>query len=281
MPNTVSGSTALPEDYLHRFGGVARLYGLDALTKLHSAHFLIAGLGGVGSWTAEALARSGVGTLTLIDLDDICQTNTNRQVHALNETIGKQKTDVLTVRLKSINPSIQIHSISDFVTQKNIHTYLSNNIDVVVDAVDSANVKAAFIAHCSKQKIRLIVSGSSGGKRDPQKIVVGDLGTTICDPMLSKVRNILYRHFNFTKSRNRRFRVDAVYSTEQMVYPKPDGSICQEKKALQAGVKLDCAGGFGSATMLTGSFGFAAANKAIERYLSDAEKKEKAAADAR
>lgn len=263
---------SLPETYLHRFGGIARLYGQDGLLHLYKAHFLIAGLGGVGSWAAEALARSGIGKLTLIDLDDICQTNTNRQVHALNSTVGQQKADILSARLKDINPDITIETVNDFVTQKNIQTYLNGDINVVIDAVDSANVKAAFVAHCSKLKIRLIVSGSSGGKRDPLKIAVGDLGSTICDPMLSKVRNILYRHFNFTKSRNRKFRVDAVYSTEQMVYPKPDGSICQEKKALRAGVKLDCAGGFGSATMLTGSFGFAAANKAIERYLMDCSK---------
>lgn len=259
----------LPESYLSRFGGIARLYGHNGLRCLFDAHFLVVGLGGVGSWVAEALARSGAGKITLIDLDDVCTTNTNRQIHALTSTVGSPKLHTLASRLKDINPDITLHLVHDFLTQKNIAELIDNSIDIAIDAVDSANVKAALVAHCSRNKIRLIISGSSGGKRDPQKITVGDLANTICDPMLAKVRNILYRHFGFQKSRNRKFRVDAVYSTEQMVYPKPDGSICQEKKVLAQGVKLDCAGGFGSATMLTGSFGFCAASKAIERLLQD------------
>lgn len=260
--------TTLSQDYLYRFGGIARLYGQEGLAALARAHFVVVGLGGVGTWVAEALARSGVGTLTLIELDEICVTNTNRQLHALASTVGKSKNSILAARLKDINPEITLHSIEDFLTAKNIHELIGEQHHVVIDAVDSSAVKAALVAHCSRSKIRLVMSGSSGGKRDPLKITVSDLGKTVSDPMLAKVRNILYRHYNFTKSSKRQFRVDAVYSTEQMVYPKPDGSVCQEKKGLKDGVKLDCAGGFGSATMLTGSFGFAAANKAIERYLA-------------
>lgn len=263
-----STDLSLSENYLHRFGGIARLYGRSGLEALARAHFVVVGLGGVGTWAAEALARSGVGTLTLIELDDICVTNTNRQIHAMQSTVGKSKNSILTSRLLDINPELCLHSVQDFLTQKNIGDLISKEHHVVIDAVDSSAVKAALVAHCSRNKIRLVMSGSSGGKRDPLKITISDLGKTICDPMLSKVRNILYRHYKFTKSSNRNFRVDAVYSTEQMKYPKPDGSVCQEKKGRQNGVKLDCAGGFGSATMLTGSFGFAAANKAIERYLA-------------
>ena len=260
----------LSEDYLYRFGGIARLYGRDGLEALHRAHFVVVGLGGVGTWVAEALARTGVGELTLIELDEICVTNTNRQIHALASNVGRSKNTALAERLLDINPELKIHSVHDFLTQKNLPDLIGKQHHVVIDAVDSSSVKAALVAYCSRNKIRLIMSGSSGGKRDPLKITISDLGQTICDPMLAKVRNILYRHYKFTKSSNRQFRVDAVYSTEQMVYPKPDGSVCQEKKGLQDGVKLDCAGGFGSATMLTGSFGFAAANKAVERYLASA-----------
>jgi Dinucleotide-utilizing enzymes involved in molybdopterin and thiamine biosynthesis family 1 len=264
-----SGKTP-SQNYLNRFGGIGRLYGTPALLALSQAHFVVVGLGGVGTWAAEALARSGIGELTLIELDDICVTNTNRQLHALNSTVGQPKNDVLSNRLRDINPEITLHTITDFLTRDNIAELISTKHHVVIDAIDSANVKAALIAHCSRHKMRLVCCGSSGGKRDPQQIRVGDLGATPGDPLLAKVRNLLYRHFNFAKSKSRKFRVDAIYSPEQMVYPQPDGTVCNNKQSLQDGVKLDCAGGFGSATMITGSFGFSAASQAIDRYLSDA-----------
>lgn len=257
----------LSNDYQHRFGGIARLYGQAALEKLHQAHFVIVGLGGVGTWAAEALARSGVGQLTLIELDEICVTNTNRQLHALNSSVGKSKNQAMHQRLTDINPEIQINSVEDFLSKNNIATLIATNHDVVIDAMDSAHIKAALVSYCSARKIRLITCGSSGGKRDPQKITVADLGHTTCDPMLAKIRTQLYRHYNFSRDSNRKFRVDAVFSTEQMRYPKPDGSVCMDKQVLSSGVKLDCAGGFGSAVMVTGGFGFIAANRAIERYL--------------
>lgn len=257
----------ISENYRARFGGIARLYGAEALPHLHQAHFVVIGLGGVGTWTAEALARTGIGTLTLIELDEVCVTNTNRQLHALASTVGQSKNAVIAQRLKDINPEIVINSIHDFLDRKNLSTLISKEHHVVIDATDSAHVKAALIAYCSAVKLRLITVGSSGGKLDPTKIVVTDLGRTIADPMLAKVRQHLHRHHNFTNDTKRKYRVDAIYSTEQMIYPKPDGSVCQVKKMRQSGIKLDCAGGFGSSVMITGSFGFAAAARAVERYL--------------
>lgn len=265
MPTPIT----LSPTYLQRFGGIARLYGQNALMKLASAHMVVVGLGGVGSWAAEALARSGIGTLSLIELDDICITNTNRQLHALASSVGQQKNAMLCARLKDINPEITLHSHEDFLTGKNIATLINQHQHVVIDAIDSANVKAALAAHCIYRKQRLVMTGSSGGKIDPTQICVNDLGKTICDPLLAKVRNVLHRHFNFERNSKRKFRVDAIYSTEQMRYPQPDGSVCQNKKSMLDGVKLDCAGGFGSATMMTGSFGFIAANQAIKRFLQD------------
>ncbi len=253
--------------YLQRFGGIARLYGQEALLALHKAHFVVIGLGGVGTWVAEALARSGVGELTLIELDDVCVTNTNRQIHALSSTIGRSKNQVLTARLNEINPDIVIHSIEDFLDRDNMKNLIGTQHHVVIDAMDSAHIKAALVAYCLAIKVRLVTMGSSGGKRNPQLITVDDLGRSISDPMLAKVRTQLYRHHNFARDKNRKFRVDAVYSTEQMAYPQPDGSVCMNKQALADGVKLDCAGGFGSSVMVTGTFGFIAATKAIERYL--------------
>ncbi|WP_096085675.1 tRNA cyclic N6-threonylcarbamoyladenosine(37) synthase TcdA [Agaribacterium haliotis] len=256
--------------YSMRFGGVSRLYGAEQQQQLATAHMAVIGLGGVGSWAAEALARSGVGALTLIELDDICLTNSNRQLHTLSDTIGQNKLDVIAARLKLINPDIQLHCVYDFLTPKNIEQLIVPELNVVLDAIDSVNVKSALLAYCSRQKKRLICVGSSGGKRDPGKICVGDLGQTEADPMLAKLRNQLYRHHGFKRSSSgRKFRVDAVFSKEAMVYAKPDGSVCANKKALVDGVKLDCAGGLGSSVMVTGSFGFVAAAKAIERYLED------------
>ncbi len=254
-------------DYALRFGGIARLYGEKALEAISQAHFVVIGLGGVGSWVAESLARSGIGTMTLIEMDEICTTNTNRQIHALQSNVGRSKNEVLTNRIKDLNPEIRIHMIEDFLDKDNIPNLIKPDHHVVIDAMDSVHIKAGLVSYCSALKIRLIVVGSSGGKRDPSKITTSDLGQTNCDPMLAKIRTQLYRHYNFSRDTNRKFRIDAVYSTEQMIYPKPDGTVCMDKQFLQDGVKLDCAGGFGSSVMVTGTFGFYATNKAIDRYL--------------
>lgn len=254
-----------------RFGGTQRLYGADAQEKLKQAHMAVVGLGGVGSWAAEALVRSGVGELTLIELDEVCVSNTNRQSHALHSNIGRPKIDVIAERLRDINPDVKLNCHADFLTTKNISDYIGEQ-DVVIDAMDSVNVKSALAAYCSATKTRLIIIGSSGGKQDPTKIQVADLGHTECDPMLGKLRSQLYRLHNFSRDGRRKFRIDAVYSTEQMVYPKPDGSVCMDKSVLESGVKLDCSGGFGSSVMVTGSFAFVAVSRALQRYLGTMKK---------
>lgn len=258
----------LSPEYLSRFSGIARLYGEAALVDLAQAHFAVVGLGGVGSWAAEALARSGVGKLTLIEMDDICVTNTNRQSHALVSTLGKSKAGIISDRLLEINPQLELNVIDDFLDRDNLRDYINQSMHVVVDAIDAAAVKAALVAYCSRIKVRLITIGSSGGKQDPTRVKAVDLGHTQNDPMLHKVRQLLFRHHKFSREPNRKFRIDAVYSDEQMVYPQPSGDVCMTKQVLQDGVRLDCAGGFGSSLMVTGSFGFIAAHKAIERYLT-------------
>ncbi|WP_428818407.1 tRNA cyclic N6-threonylcarbamoyladenosine(37) synthase TcdA [Microbulbifer sp. MCCC 1A16149] len=260
----------LSDSYLQRFGGIARLYGEPALARLHDAHVVVIGIGGVGSWAAEALARSGIGKITLIDLDDICITNTNRQIHALVDTVGDIKVSVMAERLRAINPEIAIETHEDFIASDNFADLLAPEkarIDIVIDAFDNARIKAALIAYCKARKIRLVTVGSAGGKKDPTKITCADLGRTVSDPMLAKVRQHLYRFHNFQKSSKRQFGIDAIYSAEPMVYPQPDGQVCQQKSSMQNGVKLDCSGGFGAATMVTGTFGFVAASKAIERIV--------------
>jgi len=253
--------------YQQRFGGIARLYGQKAPPLLHNAHFAVVGIGGVGTWVAEALARTGVGTLTLIDMDDVCITNTNRQAHALQSTIGQSKTGTMAARLRDINPEIVVHEIVQFINIDNVRELVTTQFNMVIDASDTAAAKSAIIANCRRNKIGIITVGSAGGKTDPRKIISGDLSRTTADPLLSKVRQQLRRFYNFPTNATRRFAVEAVYSEESMRYPQPDGSVCARKGLMEDGVKLDCSGGFGSSTMVTASFGMVAAARAVEKYL--------------
>lgn len=257
----------LSQPYQQRFGGIERLYGAGSLELLCKAHFTVIGIGGVGTWVAEALVRSGIGELTLIDMDDICITNTNRQIHTQQETIGKSKISTMAERLKQINPEVRVNEVEDFLDTENIAELISTDIDFVIDAIDTANAKTALIAWCKRNKVPLITVGSAGGKRDPRMITSADLSRTINDPLLAKVRNQLRRFHNFSRNTKRKFGIEAVYSEEQMVYPQGNGEVCQQKSAMEDGVKLDCSGGFGAATMTTGTFGFIAAARAIEKFL--------------
>ncbi|WP_421131487.1 tRNA cyclic N6-threonylcarbamoyladenosine(37) synthase TcdA [Alteromonas sp. A079] len=248
-----------------RFGGISRLYGADALEKLKGSHVAIAGIGGVGSWAAESLARSGVGEITLIDLDDVCVTNTNRQIHAMSDTIGLPKVEAIAERIKKINPACKINLIEDFVTPSNVQSLLTNNMDAVIDAIDSIKAKAAMIAHCKRSKIPIVTVGGAGGQIDPTKVTRGDLAKTIQDPLAAKLRSELRRFYNFSKNPKRRFQVECIYSTEQLRYPQPDGSVCFSKSAMENGTRLDCAGGFGAVVTVTATFGMFAAASVINR----------------
>lgn len=248
-----------------RFSGISRLYGQAGSTVIANAHIAVVGLGGVGTWAAEALARSGVGQLTLIDLDDICVTNINRQLHALSETVGQSKIEVMKRRILAINPDCQVNLIDDFIDSANCVEFLGNNLNGVIDAVDNVRAKAAMIAHCKRQKLPIIVCGSAGGQVDPSQIGSADLARTYNDPLLAKTRNLLRREYNFSRNTKRRFSVETVYSTEQLIYPQPDGSVCSQKSLHEGEVRLDCSGGFGAATMVTGTFGFIAAARLLNK----------------
>lgn len=256
---------AISDERLHRFAGIARLYGLNALNAFGKSHIAVVGIGGVGSWAAEALARSGIGEITLFDLDDICVSNTNRQVHALNSTVGQMKVDAMAKRLKDINPEIQVNAVHSFITPKNLEKYILPEFDYVFDATDSVSAKTALIVHCSRNKIRLICSGGAGGQIDPTLIQVADLNKTIQDPLLAKVRNNLRRLHGFSRNPKRKYRIDCVFSTEQLRYQQNDGSVCHQRPGDSGPVKLDCASGFGSITHLTGSFAFIAVSQMLKK----------------
>jgi tRNA threonylcarbamoyladenosine dehydratase len=253
-----------------RFAGIARLYGIEGLERLRAAHVAVIGIGGVGSWAAEAMARSGVGEISLFDLDDVCVSNSNRQLHALTSTVGKPKVDVMAERIGEINPDCVVHAVADFVTRDTMAEHITSEIDCVIDCIDSVNAKAALIAWCKRRKIQIITTGGAGGQIDPTQIQITDLNRTYNDPLASKVRSTLRRDYNFSRTPNRTYSVPCVFSTEQLRYPKPDGGICLQKSFVGDGVKLDCSGGFGAVMMVTATFGMVAASKAVEKIVAGA-----------
>ncbi|MBZ5876790.1 tRNA cyclic N6-threonylcarbamoyladenosine(37) synthase TcdA [Chromohalobacter israelensis] len=260
----------MQDDYDFRFGGIRRLYGAQAAAFFRRAHVVVIGVGGVGSWAVEALARAGVGTLTLIDLDDVCVSNVNRQLHALDGTIGRPKVEVLAERCRAIQPGITVHADTAFVTPTNLAERLPEDADHVIDAIDSVVAKSALIAWCKRRKIGLTVTGAAGGQTDPTRIRVADLTRTEHDPLLAKVRARLRRDFGFSRNPKRRFGVECVYSDEQLVYPDADGEVCRQKPGDGEATRLDCASGFGAATFVTGSFGFVAASRTLARLAARA-----------
>ncbi len=262
-------------DYQLRFGGISRLYGTSGASIIKDSHFCVIGIGGVGSWAAEALARSGVNEITLIDLDDICITNTNRQIHALQSSIGESKVEVMAERIKAINPDCVVHMIEDFVTEDNLQILLTHTFDYVIEAIDSVKIKSAIIAHCKRIKLPIVVIGGAGGQIDPTQITIDDLSRTYQDPLLAKVRNQLRREYNFPRNTKRKFAIDAVYSTEQLVYPKSDGEVCQAKQSSSSSARLDCNTGFGAITHVTASFAFFAVSKALSKLIKKKQKANK------
>ncbi|AAO55045.1 tRNA cyclic N6-threonylcarbamoyladenosine(37) synthase TcdA [Pseudomonas syringae group genomosp. 3] len=251
-----------------RFAGIARLYGIEGLARLRAAHVAIVGIGGVGSWAAEAMARSGVGEISLFDMDDVCVSNSNRQLHALDTTVGRPKVEVMAERIRAINPDCVVHAVSDFVTRDTMAECITPDMDFVIDCIDSVNAKAALISWCKRRKIQMVTTGAAGGQIDPTLIQIADLNRTFNDPLASKVRSTLRRDYGFSRTPNRHYSVPCVFSTEQLRYPKPDGSICLEKKFIGDGVKLDCAGGFGAVMMVTATFGMIAATRAVDKLVA-------------
>lgn len=255
-----------------RFAGIDRLYGRGALARLQQRHVCVVGIGGVGSWAAEALARSGIGRLTLIDADDICVSNTNRQVHAVAGQYGQQKVDATAARMRAINPEIRIDTIARFLTRENLVELLSRDHDAVLDACDSLRVKVEMIAFCRRRKLPLVVVGAAGGRTDPTKLQVRDLSRTEHDAMLALIRKRLRADHAFPRNKDRYFGVPAVYSLENVRYPHPDGSVCGVRPQVgpDAALKLDCGMGLGAATHVTGAFAFAAVGKLLELLLKPA-----------
>lgn len=255
-------------DYDQRFSAIQRLYGDHAYALLPDLHFCVVGLGGVGSWAVEALARSGVGRLTLIDYDDIALSNINRQIQARSDTLGQKKIQVLAERIRQINPNCDCRLIDDFITADNLTRYLATEhcYDYVIDAIDSIKFKAAMIYYCRRNKIPIITIGGAGGLTDPTQVKIKDLSRTYNDALAAKVRAALRDQHNFSRNIQRYFGVECVFSSQQPVYPKPDGSVSHAKPGIH-GVHLDCRFGYGSVSFVTAAFGMVAAGRALDKTL--------------
>ena len=254
-----------------RFAGVDRLYGRGSVARLQQRHVCVVGLGGVGSWAVEALARSGVGRMTLVDADEVCLSNTNRQLHALEGQYGRGKAEVLAERCRAINPALAVEVVPQFLLPSNLAELLDRGYDLVLDACDSFRSKVELIAWCRRGMLPLVVVGSAGGRTDPTQVRLRDLSRTEHDALLALVRKKLRAEFNFPKNKDRYFGVPAVYSLENVRYPQADGSVCGTRPALgpDAALKLDCGAGLGAATHVTGAFAFAAVGKALELLLRE------------
>lgn len=259
----------MDEVWRQRFAGIDRLYGTGATGRFARARVAVVGMGGVGSWLVEALARSGVGHLSLIDADDICVSNTNRQLPALEGHYGRNKAEAMAERCRAINPAIRAEAVPVFLSAGNMEDLLGRGFDLVLDACDSFRVKVETIAWCRRRKLPIVVSGSAGGRTDPTLVRLRDLSRTEHDALLALVRKKLRAEFGFPKNRDRYFGVQAVYSLENVKYPQADGSVCGLRPQLgaDAALKLDCGAGLGAATHITGTFAFAMAGKALELLL--------------
>ncbi len=251
-------------DYQRRFGGIERLYGPGALTRAAAAHVVVVGIGGVGSWASEALARSGIGRLTLIDLDHVAESNVNRQVQALETSFGRAKVIAMKDRIAAINASCVVATVEEFVDEDNVAALIPP-CDAVIDAIDQVRAKAALIAHCQRTGISIVTTGGAGGRLDPTSIAVVDLARTTQDALASKVRARLRKEFGFSRDPKKKFGVDCVYSPEQI--RRPAAPACDADGDFDAAAGLACAG-YGSSVAVTAGFGFAAAARVLAAILT-------------
>ncbi|MBU0602703.1 MAG: tRNA threonylcarbamoyladenosine dehydratase [Gammaproteobacteria bacterium] len=261
MPNSSENTQHAPR----AFSGVDRLLGNGAFSVIKHSSATVIGVGGVGSWAAEALARHGIGHITLVDLDSVAESNINRQIHALQESIGRPKVDAMAERIRAINPECCVTGIEDFATPDNVVEVLASRPDVVIDCTDQTSAKVALARHCLTERLSLFMAGAAGGRTDPTRIRHADLADAQGDALLARVRSLLRKGdggSRFSAGAKSRFDIVAVYSAEPMRRPQTD--VCDATAAPQG---LSCAG-YGSSVCVTAPFGFALAACAIEDLLA-------------
>lgn len=245
------------DDLLRRFGGLERLYGVEGAARIRAAHVVVVGIGGVGSWAVEALARSGVGQLTLIDLDNVAESNINRQIHALTNTVGMAKVDAMRLRIAQINPHCVVHCVEDFVTPENWDALRPAGAHAIIDACDQVKTKVAMAAHARRHRYPFISVGAAGGKRWAHKVDIDDVSVVTHDPLLAQLRYRLRREHGAPRD-GKKMGVSCVFSREAVA--QPDAS-CQ---LAQGDGSLNCHG-YGSVVAVTATFGQCAAGWVLER----------------
>lgn len=251
-------STAVhePADLERRFGGLARLFGMEGAARIRAAHVAVVGIGGVGSWAAEALARSGVGRLTLIDLDHVAESNINRQIHALSTTLGQSKVHAMAERIALINPACRVECVEEFVEPANWPAILPGPVDAVIDACDQVRAKTAMAAWALQNRRPFITVGAAGGKRLAHKVDVDDLAHTTHDPLLAQLRYRLRREHGAARD-GRRMGIACVFSREAVAPPHASCAV-QEGDG-----SLNCHG-YGSSVAVTATFGQCAAGWVLD-----------------
>ncbi|MFG1482312.1 tRNA threonylcarbamoyladenosine dehydratase [Halobacteriovorax sp. HFRX-2_2] len=244
-----------------RFNGIAALLGAEAFSVIKDSHFMIIGLGGVGTWCVESIARLGVNKITLVDLDDICVSNTNRQLHAHDGNYGKMKADALKERIATINPDCEVVCHYCFFNEKNMDKIFAEQPSIIIDTIDAPREKAILINECYKREVKIVSSGAIGGKVDPTMITVAELSKTKQDMLYRKVRQELKKKHLYPLGRSKA-KVQCVYS------PEPSKKIkkCEIDNTSKA-LKLDCDGGLGTATYMTGTVGFLLSHVAVKELL--------------
>lgn len=247
-----------PVDLDRRFGGLKRLYGVEPAQRIAQSHVMVVGVGGVGSWAVEALARSGVHRLTLVDMDHVAESNINRQVHALDSTLGQAKIVAMAQRIEQINSHCVVDAVDDFVTPDNWQSLMADraSVDVVIDACDQVRAKHAMASWAIRTATPLITVGAAGGKRLPEKVEVGDLSAVTHDPLLAQLRYRLRKSADASKQAGR-IGVECVFSREPVA--GPDASC-----ALEGDGSLNCHG-YGSLVGVTATFGLVAATWAMNQ----------------
>lgn len=257
-------------DFEQRFGGIGRLYGQEALERFRHSHVAVIGIGGVGTWAAEALARSGIGELTLVDLDEICITNINRQLHALEGQVGRSKSQAMAERIALINPSCRIHAEDCFYSERNAEGLLNRSLSGVIDAIDAVRPKCHLLAECRQRELPVVTCGGAGGRQDATRIEVADLSRSHNDALLHQVRKNLRSNYGFPSGEKskRKFGIPAVFSAENPVFPQADGCVAEERpEDLPTGLRCDA--GYGTATHMTATFGMLAVGELLRILASD------------
>lgn len=249
----------LAADVERRFGGLRRLHGDGGYARLRAARVAVVGLGGVGSWAVEALARSGVAELTLIDLDHIAESNINRQVQALGATLGQSKVQALAERVADIHPGCIVHGVEEFASAENWPALLPHAVDAVIDACDQVRAKQALAAWALRERVAFVCVGAAGGKQLAQAVEIEDLSAATHDPLLASLRQRLRQHEG--AARKGSIGVRCVFSRENVSAPQAAGAEGNGES------NLNCHG-YGSSVTVTATFGFAAAGEAIQQLLN-------------